>query len=278
MAAPSFSVVFIWESTASPSVAAQFIEKLKESVPADKAGMSVALRPTTAALNLQLDFSLYSRAMLSTLERLAEEAQGRFVELMRVSADQRDKFRQQFMVGPDGAAVDLRTYEGAAKMIKDHLGGTVAGVPRPAPSPAPAPSPLPQRAPAPPRPPAPSRPAEAPRPPPVLAPADGASRRADPRFDAALQVAFGTEADFRREYSANISKGGLFLKTSARLPLNSETTLAITLPNGQVLTTSARVVHVQDHPQHGGLGLAFGKGSAAFEAGLKTYLAALGAS
>ncbi|MBX7102128.1 MAG: PilZ domain-containing protein [Myxococcaceae bacterium] len=276
MAAPSFAVVFIWESSASPGAAATFIEQLKDTVPAEKVTLSVALRPTSAALNMQLDFSLYSRAMLATLERAATAAQGRFVELMRVAAEQRDKFKQQFMVGVDGAAVDMRTYEGAAKMIKDHLGGTVVGVPRPSPSPAPDPSPV-ARAPAPSRPPPPSRPVEAPRAPPVLKPTDGPSRRADQRFDAELQVAFGTEADFRREYSANISKGGLFLKTSARPALNSETTLAITLPNGQTLTTSARVVHVQDHPQYGGLGLAFGKGSAAFEAGLKAYLSALGA-
>jgi uncharacterized protein (TIGR02266 family) len=96
------------------------------------------------------------------------------------------------------------------------------------------------------------------------------------RYDAMLEVAFRSDAEFVREHATNLSRGGIFVRTELRPPLESEVLLTIKLPNGDVLHSPARVVHVQDDPKCGGVGLAFTGTDYAFEAALRAYLLGLG--
>lgn len=86
---------------------------------------------------------------------------------------------------------------------------------------------------------------------------------------------FSTEADFIREHALNISKGGVFVRTHQRPALNSELAVKLQLPNGQVIQTVARVVHVLDHPTSGGVGLAFTRDDPGFTKKLEVYLSSL---
>ena len=65
--------------------------------------------------------------------------------------------------------------------------------------------------------------------------------------------------------------GGIFICTSQRPELNSTVGIRIKLPNGQPLQTTARVVHIQDVPDPGGVGLAFSQGDRVFMHLLERY-------
>ncbi|MBI3182463.1 MAG: TIGR02266 family protein [Myxococcales bacterium] len=111
----------------------------------------------------------------------------------------------------------------------------------------------------------------------MASPATGGpqERRRASRFSAALEVEFAGAADFVREYAANISKGGVFVRTRCRFPLHSEVQLRIRLPDGQVLETAAEVVHLEESTEGGGLGLRFSSDDSAFKASLTAYLKSL---
>jgi uncharacterized protein (TIGR02266 family) len=99
--------------------------------------------------------------------------------------------------------------------------------------------------------------------------------RAVARDEVQLEIEFKSEAAFISEYQSNLSKGGVFVRTSARPMQNSFVALKLKLPNGRTIDTRARVVHAFDHPEHGGVGLSFEGSGPAFVAELATYLAAV---
>ena len=76
-------------------------------------------------------------------------------------------------------------------------------------------------------------------------------KRKYPRIEAKVQVAFRTVADLVAEYTKNISKGGIFLKTDQPLDPNAEIELTITFPDNlgsyQVLGRVTRLLCVS-HP------------------------------
>lgn len=88
-----------------------------------------------------------------------------------------------------------------------------------------------------------------------------------------LGVVFETAAELVREHSTNLSKGGLFIPTSLRPALNSQTPVTLTLPDGTSLITIARVVQLIEHPTRGGVGVALA--DPALSAALTKYLATL---
>lgn len=317
MPPPKFEVAFIWEPGASLDGVSKFLDDVADSFPPGKATIGVAIRGQQVAIGLGVDFSLYSRSLMAELEEKSNRSGLRFIELMRIAAEQRQAFREQFLRPEEGEPIDVPTLRVAARTIREKVGGSAPGpaasppvAPRPPaaspPNPPPArpPAASPPSAARPPaaspptaaRPPAASppsrRPPEPARPPPVLnpaaatakpaaapAPAAAAGTAADrrqTRYDVMLGVEFKTEADFVKEHATNISKGGLFIRSKERPKLDTLARISLHLPNGQRLDTVARVVHVLDHPEWGGIGLQFQKGDAAFEAALSTYLQTLG--
>jgi len=242
MAPPNFIVAFVWEGSAHADGAAKMIEGLADSLDVKAAGMSVVRKRGLAALKLNLEFSLYSRGLLTRFGDMAKHAGAHFVEFLRIPAEMRDKFEQQFLRPDEGAPESFDSFILASRAVRKHLSG---GEPAPAPA------------------------APSPRPP------DIQDRKA-PRFSCELGVEFKTAEEFVKEYATNISKGGLFVRTKARPLLNSEAMLSLQLPDGQKLQTLARVVHVLDHAEHGGVGLAFPPGNTPLGAALEKYLATLG--
>jgi uncharacterized protein (TIGR02266 family) len=89
-------------------------------------------------------------------------------------------------------------------------------------------------------------------------------KRAHVRYGTCLEVEFRNYPDLSIEYASNISKGGLFVRTDTPPALNSKVSLAIKLPNGEMVETQAHVAHVvtpQEARARGsapGAGLEFG--------------------
>jgi type IV pilus assembly protein PilZ len=59
----------------------------------------------------------------------------------------------------------------------------------------------------------------------------GREKRKYPRIEAKVQVTFRSVKDLVAEYTKNISKGGIFLKTDQLLDPNAEIDLTMTFPN-----------------------------------------------
>ncbi len=59
----------------------------------------------------------------------------------------------------------------------------------------------------------------------------GREKRKYPRIEAKVQVTFRTVKDLVAEYTKNISKGGIFLKTDQLLDPNAEIDLLMSFPN-----------------------------------------------
>lgn len=55
-------------------------------------------------------------------------------------------------------------------------------------------------------------------------------RRQEARFDARIKVGFKSDRAFLWEYSEDISKGGIFIRTTNPVPLNSKVQLKLSLP------------------------------------------------
>lgn len=56
--------------------------------------------------------------------------------------------------------------------------------------------------------------------------------RSDPRHVAEVKVDYRSAGSFMTDYAANISKGGIFIKTSLPLPVGERVRLRLTLPGG----------------------------------------------
>ena len=73
------------------------------------------------------------------------------------------------------------------------------------------------------------------------------SRRELLRVDAKVEVEFKTFDQFYREYTKNISKGGLFIKTRQPLPQQSVLEIMLKLPGEKPLSLVGEVVHCIDN-------------------------------
>ena len=246
MANPTFSLAILWDASASAPAVQRVVENLETTFEGSAvSNLAVIQLPSMACLHFTVDFCAYSRATLTQLESDTTKSGGRFIELLRIPEDKREAFKAQFLTPAQGSNLACGSFKECGRPLAEHLGKLAAGraeVPTVKPSPA--------------------RPRQT-----------GPDARQAPRFDVNLQVEFDTEADFAREHATNISKGGVFVRTTQRPALNSELGLRIKLPNGQVLQTPARVVHVVDHPENGGVGLAFSREDPAFGGALDQYLA-----
>jgi uncharacterized protein (TIGR02266 family) len=241
---PQFALAILWDATAPAAAVQRVLESLDEHFePKLVSNIALTLSPAMACLHFSVDFSAYNRTALSQLESEAKKSSGRFIEMLRIPEDKREGFKAQFLSPPQGVPLACESFKECKRPLLEHIEKLVSG-----------------RA---------ATPVVKPPPRTTSYP----TARQSPRFNVNLQVDFENASDFAREHASNISKGGLFVRTSQRPALNSELGLRIKLPNGQVLQTSARVVHVVDHPQHGGVGLAFSREDPLFMETLDRYLA-----
>lgn len=113
--------------------------------------------------------------------------------------------------------------------------------PEPEPAPAPAPVPVPESAPEP-------APTPEPTPEPVKE-KTGAERRESERIDQSFPIAFDTLTHLIKEFTHNISFGGMFVYTSRPLKKGEETAVTLVHPvHGERCTLLGKVVHSGDAP------------------------------
>ncbi len=86
-----------------------------------------------------------------------------------------------------------------------------------------------------------------------------ANRRADARFDVEVRVDFGSDANFYRGFTENMSGGGLFVRTVHRLARGTEVALRIHLEDGEPeIDVACEVCWIRDTDDDGGgIGLRF---------------------
>src|SRR5262245_9597824 len=250
MGVPKFGLAMLWDVKASPASAKTLVEGLDSHFSTSSVSdLALTLFPAMACFHFSVEFSAYSRTALNEMDGAVQKSGGRLIELLRIPEEKRQAFRAQFLMPPRGEPLSCGSFGEVARLLHEHLvkiASDQTAVPRGS---------------------RPSGPTE---------PYGGfATARQAPRYHVNLDVEFRTAAEFSREYALNISKGGIFIKTKQRPPDNSEVTLKLRLPNGQVIETSARVVHVVDNPLSGGVGLAFTRDDPVFNRSLESYLATL---
>lgn len=250
MGVPKFGLAMLWDVKALPANAKRLVEGLDSHFPASSVSdLALTLFPAMACFHFSVQFSAYARTTLAQVDTEVQKSGGRLIELLRIPEDKREAFRAQFLMPPRGEPLSCGSFGEVARLLHEHLTKVASGQT------------------------APSREAKPAGP---TEPYGGfASARQAPRYHVNLEVEFTTEDDFAREHTLNISKGGIFVKTKQRPPLNSELGLKLRLPNGQVIQTNARVVHVVDNPLSGGVGLAFTRDDPVFNRNLESYLATL---
>lgn len=108
------------------------------------------------------------------------------------------------------------------------------------------------------------------------------STREHPRYEVSIPVDCSTRDVFVSNHVCNISKGGLFIRSDQPLPLNSEVSLVLRLPDtGQCIRATGRVIWNYDM-QKGttrivpGSGIRFLDIAASDRAALEELLAGLG--
>jgi uncharacterized protein (TIGR02266 family) len=84
-------------------------------------------------------------------------------------------------------------------------------------------------------------------------------RRASQRVPLQVEVGLHTESTFFSGYSEDLSDGGLFVATYRHIPVGTEVTVSVELPEGEPLTAHGRVVWVRQAQEHmaPGVGVAF---------------------
>jgi type IV pilus assembly protein PilZ len=86
-------------------------------------------------------------------------------------------------------------------------------------------------------------------------------RRQGPRFDARIKVGFKSDKAFLWEYSKDISKGGIFIKTANPMRLNSRVQLRLSLPGrSKEIYVVGEVIYIVKEDETGrtpGMGLQF---------------------
>ncbi len=250
MGVPTFGLAMLWDAKASPAKAKELVEALDSYWPASStSNLALTLFPAMACFHFSVQFSAYARGTLAQVDTEVQKSGGRFIELLRIPEEKREAFRLQFLMPARGEPSSFSTFSEVARAVHDHLAKITSqetAVPR-------------------------GQKQSSPKEP----YAGFANARQQPRYNVNLEVEFSTESDFVKEHALNLSKGGVFIKTKQRPPLNSELGLKLRLPNGQVIETHARVVHVVENPLNGGLGLSFAGDDPVFAKNLEKYLATL---
>ena len=70
--------------------------------------------------------------------------------------------------------------------------------------------------------------------------------RTEPRLGTRLKVVFNTEDSFYKEYSTNLSFGGMFVRSKKKPPLRTRLEISFGLPNKEEINVVAEVIHVVD--------------------------------
>ena len=238
---PTFEIALVWSSAERAHEATRFVVGLEQHVPRTSlTRLEIMPGQSVAVLAFEADFSIYQEALVRDLSTGAKRCGGRLVEVLRLNSRVREEFRRQFLQGT-GTPFPCASYEEAATILAQRLAALPSCPGQDAPK------------------------QDAPHTP----------TRRDQRHEVQLVVEFKTNAAFVAEYASNISKGGIFVRTSERPQPNTYVELRLHLPDGRDLTTSARVVHVFEHPEHGGVGLAFENRYPAFQKALAEYCASL---
>lgn len=82
--------------------------------------------------------------------------------------------------------------------------------------------------------------------------------RRDPRAPIELEVVYQRLNSFFADYTKNVSRGGMFVKTARGLPVGSRFMFRLKLPSRpEPLELAADVVHVQQEGADAGMGLRF---------------------
>lgn len=77
--------------------------------------------------------------------------------------------------------------------------------------------------------------------------------RKEPRLGTRLKVVFNTEDSFYKEYSTNLSFGGMFVRSKKKPPLRTRLEISFGLPSKEEITAVAEVIHVVDAEKSEGL-------------------------
>lgn len=72
------------------------------------------------------------------------------------------------------------------------------------------------------------------------------SQRRDSRLPAKLRVSYRTQGAFLVSYSVNLSKGGIFLESTTPLPIGTEVSLRVDVPDAGTLELIGQVAWVRD--------------------------------
>ncbi len=80
-------------------------------------------------------------------------------------------------------------------------------------------------------------------------------RRNEPRVDASLRVQYETLDELVIAYTADISRGGLFVSTQELLPVGAYVALELELPDDVTVRTIGRVAHVVQEEARTGMGM-----------------------
>lgn len=270
---PVFSIAILWDETSGAGRAAECMSRIADRITVDQlTDVHTALTPSGAALELRFTLAHYPRTVFQVIAEEVRSSAGRFIELWRLPQAEREAVRAaSIKVGRQRTFTELRA---ASTHVCEHLATLrarteekaartpIAAVPvRPQrPAPAPPPSPIAKSAPR----------VEVPVRRQPDAPT-GPDARLARRFDVSLDIEFATAADFVREHASNISRGGLFIRTAKRPPLDAVAEVKVALPTGEVLKGQAVVVHHREG-DGGGVGLAFVGEDRAFADALDRYL------
>lgn len=115
---------------------------------------------------------------------------------------------------------------------------------------------------------------------PVMAPSPAAESksfaesRREPRHFVELEVNIGSESNFYLGFTENLSSGGVFIATYSLKAIGSKVEIALTLPDGAVLTMPGVVRWLRQPSGEGwpGIGVQFEKVSAEDEARIRKFL------
>jgi uncharacterized protein (TIGR02266 family) len=242
---PAFTLALLWDMTCWPASVKQLIDSLDSYFPrSNVSNIAVALSHGMACLHFSVDFSLYAKSTMVQLDSDMRKSGGRFIELLRIPEDKREAFKAEFLRPAREVPLTFNHFTDCARPIQEHLAKLARGAQQ-----APSVQPITRVA---------SQPSQH-------------SKRRATRFSCNLKVELQTDKGVVHEQAANISIGGIFVRTSQRPAVNSELGLKMQLPNGQLLQTTARVVHTLDKPDPGGLGLAFSRDDGQFMRMLERY-------
>jgi len=179
-----------------------------------------------------------------------EKSGGKFVELARLPESKLEAFKAQFMIPTPGGRSIFKQLRACGRALQEHLTNLSKGNG--------------------------ARPSAPPRPRAAVNHASTRPKRQATRYRCSLEVEIQTDHGFIREQAMNISIGGVFIRTNERPELESKVALKVRLPNGQPLQTTARVVHILERSDSGGVGLEFNRNDRVFMRLLERYFSSVG--